>query len=87
MDFKYENIATFCFYCGTVGHSEKNCLARKSDAKNRTVLEGQYGDWLKADQGRGRNKQHVELRLREDNPEGQLDGVGKIVEQENRHSE
>lgn len=44
VEFKYENLATFCFYCGRVGHAERTCSRRMCDAKERKVLEGQYGD-------------------------------------------
>lgn len=56
MDFNYENLATFYFYYGTVGHLEKNFIDRQNDAKNRTLAEEQYGEWLREDQGRGRMK-------------------------------
>lgn len=42
-------MAMFCYYCGKVGHSERLCQGRKSDAITGKLLEGQYGDWLKAD--------------------------------------
>lgn len=29
VDFKYENIALFCFYCGKVGNAEKRAQTRK----------------------------------------------------------
>lgn len=29
-----------------------NCHTRKGDTKDSRVLEGQYGDWLRADSGR-----------------------------------
>lgn len=53
VDFGYENLATFCFYCGTVGHVEKNCINRLTEAKRGTIVEGQYGEWLRANPSRG----------------------------------
>lgn len=47
--FKYERMASFCFYCGMVGHLEKSCSARIGDVKDGNLLSGQFGDWLKAD--------------------------------------
>ena len=49
VEFKYENLAFFYFYCGKVGHMEKNCEIRKNDVKTGSVVEGQYGGWLRAD--------------------------------------
>lgn len=44
--FKYENVPTFCFICGLIGHSEKycNCLFEKSE----TEIEKPYGVWMRA---------------------------------------
>lgn len=52
VDFKYENIVTFCFYCEKVRHFERGCSNRIREAKEMKVLAGQYGEWLKADQQR-----------------------------------
>lgn len=50
MKFNYENLAMFCFYCGKVGHAKRNCCRRKNDAKAGKIVEGQYREWLRADQ-------------------------------------
>lgn len=52
VDFKYENLAMFCFYCGKVGHSESSCYDRKSDANHSSLIENPYGDCLRAEMGR-----------------------------------
>lgn len=49
IDFWYENMALFCFYCGKIGHSEKTYACRQSDVREGKLLKGQYGDWLRAD--------------------------------------
>lgn len=48
VDFKYENMGLFYFYCGLVGHVERSCW--EGDAKKGQILEDQYGEWLRADQ-------------------------------------
>lgn len=48
VEFRYEQMAGFCYYCGMVGHSERHCQARKHDSSLGCLQEGQYGDWLKA---------------------------------------
>lgn len=50
--FKYELLPLFCFYCGHVGHAERLCECKTHDAKNGTLNEGQFGDWLRAGSGR-----------------------------------
>lgn len=55
VDFKYEQLTTFCFYCGLVGHLEKNCGGKMKDLTASRLNEGQYGEWLKA-QGRSVRK-------------------------------
>lgn len=47
VDFKYEQIAAFCFYCGRVGYTERVCASRGEDLRLNRLKNGQYGDWLK----------------------------------------
>lgn len=34
LDFKYEKLSTFYFYCGIIGHQEKNCGKKGEDAEH-----------------------------------------------------
>ena len=34
VDFKYERLAQFCYYCGMIGHEEKGCAKAIMDEKN-----------------------------------------------------
>lgn len=52
-DFKYEQLPTFCFYCGRVGHSDRLCEEKVRDSKDSNIHEGQYGEWLKMTGGSG----------------------------------
>lgn len=47
VDFKYEQIATFCYYCGRVGHSDRLCSSQGEDLHRNGIKEGQYGECLK----------------------------------------
>lgn len=58
VNFKYENLESFYFYCGRVGHMERLCWKRKADANSRKILDGQFGEWLRADIRRVRLKHH-----------------------------
>lgn len=44
VDFKYENMALFCFYRVKVGHAEKSCSVRKTNAMYGRLADGQYGE-------------------------------------------
>ncbi|CAA0831374.1 Unknown protein [Striga hermonthica] len=48
VDFRYENLQSFCFYCGLIGHVDKNCPNMKDDLNRDVINVGQYGDWLRA---------------------------------------
>lgn len=48
VEFKYNKLPIFCFYCGVVGHPERVCELKMFDTKERQVSEGQYGDWIRA---------------------------------------
>ncbi|CAA0817405.1 Unknown protein [Striga hermonthica] len=47
VSFRYENLQSFCFYCGLVGHIDKNCLAKKNDLARNVLNLGQFGEWLR----------------------------------------
>lgn len=44
--FKYENVPTFCFICGIIGHSEKFC-SRLFDTTESEITRP-YGSWMRA---------------------------------------
>ncbi|KAK6126484.1 hypothetical protein DH2020_039757 [Rehmannia glutinosa] len=48
VDFTYENLQGFCFYCSRVGHLDRTCYIRKEDIQLGNICEGQFGEWLQA---------------------------------------
>lgn len=44
--FKYENVPTFCFICGLIGHSEKYCSYLFDTPESEIVKP--YGVWMRA---------------------------------------
>lgn len=56
VDFKYEQLASFCYYCGKVGHLDRFCYAKGEDVRKKELKAGQYGEWLKGVSGRSSSK-------------------------------
>ena len=52
VNFKYERLALFCHFCGTMGHDLRHCASYYVASKNSGEVECQYGDWMKATGGR-----------------------------------
>lgn len=46
VNFKYENVPTFCFICGIIGHSEKFC-SKLFDVPEAEITKP-YGSWMRA---------------------------------------
>lgn len=44
--FAYERLPNFCYLCGTIGHSQKECSHWKSSMESYTVSNFSYGSWL-----------------------------------------
>lgn len=46
INFKYERLSTFCFVCGKLGHSERDCnIVYANPGKE---MEREYVTWLRA---------------------------------------
>ncbi|XP_019191688.1 PREDICTED: uncharacterized protein LOC109186211 [Ipomoea nil] len=78
VNFKYERLHTFCFFCGLLGHSEKFCLK----ARNSTMTPEQYpyGVWMRAGQTRGPRLVGEPWLLNADDPPIRLEPVGEAPE-------
>uniref|UniRef100_A0A803MR74 CCHC-type domain-containing protein n=1 Tax=Chenopodium quinoa TaxID=63459 RepID=A0A803MR74_CHEQI len=57
VQFKYERLSTFCFLCGILGHTEKDCTNVEEDEE---CDEKPWGLWLRASPRKGR------VRLKEE---------------------
>ncbi|KAF7141710.1 hypothetical protein RHSIM_Rhsim06G0052000 [Rhododendron simsii] len=51
VDYKFECLNSFCFYCGCLALEMGNCALKTIDEEKRVVKEAKYGPWLKAGGG------------------------------------
>lgn len=54
VEFQYENLPTFYFYCGRRG-----CEHKIEDSRNNCICEGQYASWLRAQPIKGEKKEDL----------------------------
>lgn len=54
INFKYERLSTFCFVCGLMGHSDRDCSIVYANPDK--VIERAYGTWLRAPLKMGKNQ-------------------------------
>lgn len=45
VDFKYEKLPQFCFYCGKIDHGKQGCIEKQED--NQRVRSRNLGQWLR----------------------------------------
>ncbi|KAH7854377.1 hypothetical protein Vadar_013096 [Vaccinium darrowii] len=48
VDYKYERLPGFCFYCGFLDHETRDCQVRCKDLADGTLKENPYGSWMAA---------------------------------------
>lgn len=53
IEFKYERLPFFCFLCGIMGHSEKDCHLAADEGSKKQLG---WGHWLKVSPRKGRQK-------------------------------
>ena len=84
VSFKYEKLPIFCHYCGILGHGLKHCAAHYAMEKKGERIEYQYGDFLKAVEGRSRastSKDASQMSFTEEGTECEAKKISVQVEQ------
>lgn len=47
VDFKYEQLPVFCFYCEVIGYQDRSYELKVNDAKEGRSLKGNmHGEWI-----------------------------------------
>lgn len=59
INFKYERLSNFCFLCGLMGHSDRDCGVVYANPNK--IVERSYGTWLRA-LVRGGKNQNIGVR-------------------------
>ena len=81
VNFRYERLPTFCFFCGKMGHDLKHCNACL-DGQNVTH---QYGEWLRANgsaKGGNNGPKSFSFNNHSTNSENQANAKGQTLENE-----
>lgn len=67
INFKYERLSTFCFVCGHLGHSDRDCEIVYANPLK--MIERAYGVWLRAP-SKSAQKQNVRSKWLRNGPNG-----------------
>lgn len=60
VDFKYERLPIFCYWCGMVDHDEKECIQWIRSTESMRPEEMQFGAWLRDASKRPQKPQMIE---------------------------
>lgn len=52
VDFRYERLPIFCYWCGIVDHDDRDCLLWIDSKESLEMEERQFGPWFHADSER-----------------------------------
>ena len=61
VSFKYERLPNFCYWCGCVTHSDKDCSYWLCNKNSLRVEDQQYGPWMRASMDRPWRKVEVKV--------------------------
>ena len=50
VDFKYERLSIFCYWCGKVDHDERDCMLWIRNKETLKAEDKQFGPWMRATQ-------------------------------------
>ena len=83
VDFRYERLPIFCYWCGMIDHDEKDCMQWMRSKESLKAEDKQYGPWLRATSERVQRPQLVVALKNEGRKEHKAaaDGVSMTAEQ------
>ncbi|KAJ1381728.1 Zinc knuckle CX2CX4HX4C [Sesbania bispinosa] len=58
VDFQYERLPQFCYWCGRVGHNEDMCKDSNIDLRDNSSGRKDFGPWMRASHFGRKSQQH-----------------------------